>query len=181
MSIVVNLLGGPGTTKSTLAAELYAEMKKRRLKVEMVREVAKEWVWEGRKIGPFEQISILGEQIKRESSLFNKVDYIVTDSPALLGSFYFDYNHNQTFTNQMVRDYYRFAEKNGVDFFNFILPRIIEYDADGRFESKEEAINIDLGIDFYTIVNNYDCITFSDKISYEELFNTILGEILNVK
>lgn len=181
MTTVINLLAGPGAGKSTLAAELYAAMKKQHMKVEMVREVAKEWAWEGRAIGPFEQISILGEQIKRESSLFNKVDYIVTDSPVLLGAFYFDWNHNQSFVNQMVRDYYRFAENNGVKFLNFILPRTKQYVQDGRYETQAEALDIDNGIDFYTIMNNYNCETFSDNISYEDLLNHILKAVNCVK
>ena len=93
MTTVINLISGPGSGKSTLAAELYANMKRRHLDVEIVREVAKEWAYEGKKIGPFEQIAIIGEQIKKESSLFGKVNYIVTDSPTLLGAFYFEHNH----------------------------------------------------------------------------------------
>lgn len=155
MTTVINLIGGPGIGKSTLAAEVYAKMKHWGLDVEMVREVAKEWANEGRKIGPFEQISIIGEQIKKESSLFGKVDYIVTDSPVLLGSFYFEHNHDQQFMNKMVQDYYKFAEQNGVKFVNFVLERYEKYIPKGRFETEQEAKEIDEAIVLYLAAEKY--------------------------
>lgn len=146
MTKVINFLGGPSCGKSTYAAELYAKMKHSGYKVEMVREFAKEWAWEGRKIGPFDQISILGEQIRRESSLFGKVDYIITDSPAVLGAFYFDYNHNEVFMNEMVKSYYNYSEDQGVEFCNFVLPRKKDYDPSGRYETEAQAKQIDQNI-----------------------------------
>lgn len=149
MTTVINLIAGPGAGKSTLAAELYAKMKRLHLNVEMVREVAKKYAYEGKKVGPFEQLSILGEQIKEESSLFGKVNYVVTDSPVLLGAFYLEYNHNQDFMNQAVHDYYKFAEKNGVTFKNYVLPRRDDYNPVGRFETEEAARIIDFAIKNY--------------------------------
>jgi len=167
MTTVINLIGGPGCGKSTLAAELYARMKRNHMKVEMVREVAKEWAWEGKEITAFDQISIIGEQIKKESSLFNKVDYIITDSPVLLGSFYFDYNHDQRFMNKMVKDYYKFSESKGITFINFVLDRYEEYDPKGRFESEQDAIDIDTAILLYLAAEEYDCEVLNvDKIGY---------------
>lgn len=157
MTVVLNLLGGPSSGKSTLAAELYAKMKHKCLKVEMVREVAKEWAWEGRKIGPFDQMAILGEQIKRESSLYGKVDYIVSDSPVMLGAFYFEYNHGRGFMNNMVKEYYYFAEEKGIKFVNIRLRRTKEYEQSGRFETLDEAIKIDQAIYAYISDNMYDC------------------------
>jgi deoxyadenosine/deoxycytidine kinase len=155
VTTVINLIGGPGCGKSTLAAQLYSDMKTFDLDVEMVREVAKEYAWEGKPLTAFNQISIIGEQIKKESSLFGKVDYIVTDSPVLLGSFYFEHNHDQQFMNKMVQDYYKFAEQNGVRFINFVLDRHQKYNPKGRFESEQEAIQIDEAIVLYLAAENY--------------------------
>lgn len=177
MTKVVNLISGPGTGKSTLAAELYARMKRMHLNVEMVREVAKEWAYEKRAVGPFEQIAILGEQIKRESSLFNKVDYIITDSPVLLGAFYFDYNHNEQFMNQMVQDYYKFAESKGIEFKNYILPRTGSYDPKGRFETEDEAEDIDEGIRLYMSAESYSYDRFGGH-NHEDAVNKLLEDII---
>lgn len=43
---VINLIGSPGTGKSTIAAELFARMKWLGFDVELVSEYAKELVWE---------------------------------------------------------------------------------------------------------------------------------------
>ena len=45
---VINLIGSPGTGKSTIAAELFARMKWLGFDVELVSEYAKELVWEQR-------------------------------------------------------------------------------------------------------------------------------------
>lgn len=45
-TIVVNLIGSPGTGKSTIASELFAKMKWEGFDVELVSEYAKELVWE---------------------------------------------------------------------------------------------------------------------------------------
>jgi len=155
MTIVINLLGGPGSGKSTLAAELYAKMKHKGLKVEMVREVAKEWAWEGRAIGAFDQMAILGEQIKRESSLYGKVDYIITDSPVLLGAFYFQHNHKEDFMSTMVFDYYSYSRNRDVTFKNFKLIRTKNYEKDGRYETKEQALSIDAALTDFLVYWDY--------------------------
>lgn len=159
---VISLYSGPGSGKSTLSAELYAIMKYKHLSVEMVREVAKEWAFDNRKIGPFDQISIIGEQIKRESSLFGQVNYIITDSPVALGAFYFEHNHNQMFMSDMVEQYYKFCNKNNIKFKNFFLTRQSYYEQHGRFETRSEAKVVDAGLQLfmdtcgykYDILNN---------------------------
>lgn len=46
--IVVNMFGGPGVGKSTVAAMLFAHYKRRGIRVEMARESAKQLFYEGR-------------------------------------------------------------------------------------------------------------------------------------
>lgn len=177
MTTVINLIGGPCCGKSTFAAELYSKMKRHHLKVEMVREVAKEWAWESKKIGPFEQISIIGEQLKKESSLFNKVDYIITDSPVLLGGFYLEHNHYQYFMNKPIKDYYSFAEEQKIKFINFVLPRPYEYHQDGRFETEEQALDTDVCLLNYLSCNQYKIITLNDSFKCEDVMCHLLKEI----
>ncbi len=167
---VINMLGGPGSGKSTNAAELYAKMKRESMHVELVREVAKEWVWQGHYIGPFEQMSILGKQIQRESSLFGKVEYIVTDSPALLGAFYCQ-KAGQGFMTDMVYHYYKYSEVHGVRFLNYMVPRKEKYDPKGRFESEEQSKEIDTQLQDYMNLHEFSFkrFTTSDDLILRDL------------
>ena len=54
MTQIISLHSGPGTGKSTSAAQLFAELKQRHCSVELVREYVKKWAWEGRKISGFD-------------------------------------------------------------------------------------------------------------------------------
>jgi hypothetical protein len=148
------------------------------MNVELVREVAKEWAWENRQIGPFEQIAIIGEQIKKESSLFSKVDYVITDSPVLLGAFYLQHNFKVNFMNQMVKDYYKYAESQDIRFLTYVLPRRVgQYDPSGRFESEVEAITVDISLKFYLDDKNYYYIDFLTNVSDEDMINAIIEDL----
>lgn len=175
---VINLISGPGCGKSTLAAELYAVMKKKGMNVEMVREVAKEWAWEGKKIGPFEQLAILGDQIKKESSLFGKVEYIVTDSPVLLGAYYFCRNHGEVFAFRTVTDYYRFCKRKDIEFFNYVLSRTKKYDRAGRYENEEQAKQIDQHVfDHAAIIFGAGVSKFNKKLTSAKIIKMILEDL----
>jgi hypothetical protein len=86
---VINYFGGPGTGKSTTAAELFALMKKQGMKVELLHEIAKDYVWERWDHIFREQDYILAHQHRLQRRLIgHDVDYVVIDSSILLGLFY---------------------------------------------------------------------------------------------
>ena len=86
---VINLFGGPGVGKSTAAAGLFYEMKKRQLSVELVTEYAKDMVWEKRWNILDDQLYILAKQHRRIARLAEHgIEYVITDSPISLGLVY---------------------------------------------------------------------------------------------
>jgi len=91
---VINIYGAPGSGKSTLAAELYTALKKQGTSVELVREQVKTWIWSGHTPNFFEQVFVTNLQMKEETSHYGKVEYLITDSPIMLGGFYAGYYHN---------------------------------------------------------------------------------------
>lgn len=136
---VINLWGGPGSGKSTLAAALFAELKKSGESVELVTEFVKEWAWEKRNIGRFDQLTIAAHQIARESRLFGKVRYVVTDSPALLAPFYESYYHITSIALPAVQSYVKEAVNTGVEFQHYVLPEPTNYRSEGRYQTEEQA------------------------------------------
>jgi len=136
--IVVNLIGGPGSGKSTGAAYVFAQLKMKGINCEIVPEWAKEQVWERRQ-KPFEnQLYVLGKQSYRLSRLRNEVDIVITDSPILMGAFYCQsLPYAKDFTEVLV------GVHNEYDNMNFFVKRVKPYNPKGRFQDEEGAKNID--------------------------------------
>jgi nicotinamide riboside kinase len=145
MTLVVNLFGGPGVGKSTTAAWMFSELKNRKVNCELVREYVKDWAWEERKISPLNQLHFLGEQAYRESLLYGKVDIVVTDSPIILSPFYQQHYTDQDYLLQPAVSFMKHASSAyKVDYLNVLLKRTKPYFAKGRYETEEQAKNIDV-------------------------------------
>lgn len=143
MTVVVNMLGGSGIGKSTTAAGLYYNMKLTGMNVELVREYVKVLAWQGTKIGQFDQVNIFGEQCKLEHTLYGKVDYIVTDSPILLAPIYEVFYHGDSIIEGAAIKFLEKANSEGVKHINILLGRNKPYDVRGRYQSEEEALDVD--------------------------------------
>lgn len=161
MTTVINMLGGSGVGKSTAAAGLYHQMKMDGFNVELVREYVKNWAWDGKKVGQYDQIYIFGKQARSEYMLYGKVDYIVTDSPILLSPVYEKfYNNDESMIEVAALKFLDKAKKNGIKHFNFVLDRNKPFDTKGRYETEEQALMVDTKVIEFLNRN---------KISYQEL------------
>ena len=134
-SLVINLLGSPGSGKSTTAALLFGEMKKRGYSVDLVPEYAKELIWEGREATFEDEVYIFAKQNHRVFRLNGKVDFIVTDAPLLQKLYYmpkeFDFSQ---FVLDVVNQY---------DNLTFFLERKeFEYETNGRHQTAEESSEV---------------------------------------
>ena len=134
---IVNLWGGPGTGKSSTAADLFSEMKWGGYSVELVSEVAKDIVWEGHFNLLQDQWYISAMQNRKIRRLIGQVEYIVTDSPLLLGAVYMDETIPQSLKD-CVRDIW-----NTYDNINFMLNRVKPYVKVGRTQDEVDARKID--------------------------------------
>ena len=155
-TVVINLFGGPGSGKSTTAALLFARMKLLGLHVELVREYVKYWAWNDRKVREWDQLYLLGKQSAYESMLYGKVDYIVTDSPILLAGAFQEFRSKgkDKYVSIAAQSFIEHAKRNNVTYLNFLLNRCGPYDERGRWETREEAEEIDSFIRDY--VNTYE-------------------------
>lgn len=144
MTLVVNLFGGPGVGKSTTAAWLFSKLKEEKINCELVREYVKDWAWEERRICPLKQLHILGEQTYRESILYGNVDIIITDSPVMMSSFYQQHYTNQDYLLNATLSFMGHAnDTHGVRYLNLLLKRDKPYFSKGRYETEQQAKDID--------------------------------------
>ena len=139
MTLVVNLYGGPGTGKSTMAARVFATLKRMGINCEMTREFAKDAVWEDSMNVLNDQIYVFGCQHHRLHVLQNNVDVVLCDSPLLLQLVY---------CKKTVKEFdalKRLALEihNNMDTLDIFLHRTEKYSNNGRYESKYEARLLD--------------------------------------
>lgn len=157
MTKVINLIGSSGVGKSTTAAGLFYEMKKKGLDVELVNEYVKSWVWSGKQVGAYDQIYIFGKQAKSEYDLYSKVDYIITDSPLLLSPIYEKYyNGGSSVVESSVFKHLEKARNSGVEHVNFLMNRTKPFNPKGRYETEESAVRVDGVVEKYLIDNKIE-------------------------
>jgi hypothetical protein len=145
MTHVLNLYGGPGTGKSTTAAGLFAAMKSAGINCELVREYAKDVVWEGSTEILKDQIFVFANQLHRLNVLIGKVEYIITDSPILLSKMYASLSTMSLSSTTALLELVD-AEHKGMHTTDIFLNRVKPYNPSGRLQSELEAIEFDATI-----------------------------------
>lgn len=142
-TIVVSLYGAPCTRKSTTCAKVFSRLKEEGiLEVEMSLEVAKTFVYDGRKVDPYMQFILFGEECRNQSRLFGAVDVACIDSPLGMIGFYNYYYYGSNSLSEPCREFYQKGKKDDVIFLNFFLPLSNKYNPKGRFQSKDQALEI---------------------------------------
>lgn len=149
---VLNLWGGPGSGKSTLAAGIFHELKRKGIKCELAREYAKDVVWEGRLHLLENQLYLFAKQAKRIKDLMGKVEFVITDSPVLMGSVYFDqYSAPQQYKDALKE--LMILEHQSMYTIDTFVPRLKPYSTEGRTQTEEQAVKLDDSI--RTLWNEY--------------------------
>jgi hypothetical protein len=138
---VINLFAGPGAGKSTTRAALFAEMKYRGFKVEEVTEYAKDLTWEDSESLLADQLMILANQNRKLERLRGKVDWVISDSPILLGINYRQPHYLPQYLEKLIWELWETYENH-----NFFIERVKEYSPIGRNQTEDEAKKIDLEI-----------------------------------
>lgn len=138
-TIVVNLFAGPGAGKSTSATALFSMLKMKGVDCEYVSEFAKDKVWEHNDEVLKCQFYITGKQAYKISRVNGKVDVIITDSPILLGAMYGEPNNPHL--KKAIQ--YEFGKYENL---NFFIERQKKYNPNGRMQTEEEALEIDVNL-----------------------------------
>lgn len=163
MTTIINLFAGSGAGKSTTAAGIFYLMKLKGLNVELVREYVKDWAYLGKIPTENDQSYLFGEQSQRESILYGKVDYIITDSPLMLSGVYEAYysKGRRTGAADHAKEFIHMVKLSGHIYKNFWINRTKPFSQIGRYETEEQAREIDVFMKKYLEVHNIPFVEIS--------------------
>lgn len=169
-TIIVNLFGGPGCGKSTIAAGLFYELKcEGKYDCELVTEVAKDIIWDGNIELLKNQFFVFGNQYHRIWRLIGKVDIIICDSPFLLCHIYDNMKSSGLLMNVLENH----KKLKNIDFF---IDRLeIDFEENGRNYNFEESLKKD-----NEIKNMLDKYNIEYHVVNEENSSKNVKEILNI-
>jgi len=136
-TLVINLIGGPCSGKSTISAELFARLKKMGIHTELVSEYIKERIYEENKTITTHQIAIFGMEHYSITNKIGKVDVIVHDG-SFINNIIYKQEDNLEFDKLIVSEYKKF---NNLDF--FIKRGNIEFEEYGRIHNQKQSKELD--------------------------------------
>ncbi len=168
MSLIINFFGGPGIGKSTQSAGLFSIMKKLHIDVELTFEYPKIVAWEENYSAIKDQFFITANQHRNITRLHGKVDYIIVDSPIILGTVYKDrYNKEPEYPGMFYDDSFDifilslFKKYRSLNI--FLNRDDSSYNENGRFQNLEESKIIDNDIKLKLLGNDIPFVEFSVK------------------
>lgn len=170
--------GAPSSGKSTSAAFLFSEFKRRKLgpSVELVQEYVKRYAWTGRTIRPEDQLYVFAEQLRLEEELLHAgVDLIITDSPIWL-SVYYGEKIQCPYTAEIQAICEKYDKKYPA--LNIYIDRADrKFDPRGRYQNEAEAKSMDLDLLVFLSANK---IRHETSISedFEGLWETTIDELV---
>lgn len=131
----VGFIAGPGTGKSTIAAQTFSQLKWIGIDCELISEYAKQLVWEKSIPKLANQVYVFGKQHNKQWTLDGKVDVAISDSPLILNLYYAQ-------SNTELKELALAESKKFRNLFVY-LKRQKEYNPNGRLQSLAEAEEID--------------------------------------
>ena len=174
-TIVINMMGGPGAGKSTMASLLFAKMKIAGINCEYVTEYAKDMVWENRYNILNDQLYILSKQYRRLKRINGAVDVIITDSPIINNIYYNSKitNSMDKISNKLINELvFELCDK--FDNYYYLLERNHNYEQQGRYQTEEES-NI-VSLEIQEMLDSFD-IDYTTLVSGEDSVDKILKDI----
>jgi hypothetical protein len=153
-------------------------MKKHHMSVEYTYEFPKEVAWEGNVSQLKDQFFITANQHRNISRLYGKVEYIIVDSPIVLGCFYeqrYGEGYPASFYGESGLSKFLWSLFGQYENINILLTRNNDtYDPNGRLQNLDEAQEIDMDIKNTLINNNIPFIEFNvDTNTSINIFNYI--------
>jgi nicotinamide riboside kinase len=180
---LIMVMGPPASGKSTLAAEVHTELKKKGINSAFVSEAATDYIAEyGVPNSPSDQMIIFYKQLNREKMFLESKDYIICDSSSILNYFYFRSLFGSELTNKDIASINHIQKEilkhiNTIDMVFYVPP--IETDTnDGiRFHQGDEIKKLGVLIKSYLELENIthqDLTNVNMKDRVDHIIKTIL-------
>ena len=151
MSKIINLFGGPGIGKSSIANGLTYKLKKKHISCDNPYEFPKLLAWDENHSAIRDQLYVLANQHRGIVKSYGKVDFIILDSPILLSLTYRNYYKSNEYPatlygesfDKLVLDTF-----NQYDNINIVLNRSIGlHNEKERYQTLEQSILLDVEIE----------------------------------
>lgn len=151
MSKIINLFGGPGIGKSSVASGLTYQFKKNHITCDNPYEFPKILAWDENYSAISDQLYVVANQHRGIVKSYGKVDYIILDSPILLSLIYKDYYNNKRgsdYPSRLYRDSFDnmiLDIHRGYDSINILLKRSLEsnHNEKERYHNLEQSKELD--------------------------------------
>ena len=168
LPVVINLFGGAGVGKSTLAAHTFYNMKCLELNCEIVTEYAKDLVWKEAHKVLTDEVYVFAKQHHRLKMVADKVDYVITDSPIILPIIY-DKSHDVEFRAFILHMFSRY------DNVNFVLERKKKYNPVGRLQTEDEAKSLDVDVREFRDTEKIPYYVIDDPVNGWDVIKRVLN------
>lgn len=170
-TIVVNLIGGPGTGKSIITSDIFSKLKRNFVSADISPEYIKKKIREGSIKAVQSQIYIFGKQQYQLFTMKDEVDVIITDSPLILSSVY-DVT-NCSLLKALVLD--EFGKYDNMIYY-INRDKSVPYEQEGRYQDSEGAKKVDESVLGFLSDNDID-FKVVNGIG-EDTLETIVGDVM---
>ena len=171
---IINLVGGPGSGKSTAMAGVFYNLKRLGVNCEMVTEYVKDKVWEESFKTIEDQFYLTAKYYHKLWRVAQKVDIIITDSSLLAGIFY---GKPTTAFENLV--YEKWNEFDNIVY--FLNRDDIFYEKTGRMQDLAEAKAVDEKIKACLDFRCIDYEEISTGSACEYIMKHLIGNTLKEK
>jgi nicotinamide riboside kinase len=180
---LIMVMGPPASGKSTLAAEVHTELKKKGINSAFVSEAATDYIAEyGVPNSPSDQMVIFYKQLNREKMFLESKDYIICDSSSILNYFYFRSLFSTELTNKDIASINHIQKEilkhiNTIDMVFYVPPIDTDTNDGIRFHQGDEIKKLGVLIKSYLEMEN---ITHQDltTVDMKDRVNHIIKSIL---
>ena len=177
------VMGPPASGKSTLAAEVHTELKKKGINSAFVSEAATDYIAEyGVPNSPSDQMVIFYKQLNREKMFLESKDYIICDSSSILNYFYFRSLFSTELSNKDIASINHIQKEilkhiNTIDMVFYVPPIDTDTNDGIRFHQGDEIKRLGILIKSYLEMEN---ITHQDltTVDMEDRVDHIIKSIL---